>query len=669
MTVDLNRLNPAQRSAVEHAEGPILVLAGAGSGKTRVITYRTAHLLDRGVLPEQILVMTFTNKAASEMRQRVVEMVGPEQGKELTLSTFHAFGARMLRKFIKHLGYGPNFTILDETDRNRLLKSALDEIGLKRTGVKTDQIIRWISQAKQKQTNPAGLREARYSPLLPHAQRVFSAYQAGLKALNAVDFDDLLLLPLQLLRDVDAVRQVIQDRFQYVMVDEYQDTNGIQLDLLRAVAGSGNLMAVGDDDQSIYAFRGAVASNILEFEKHFPGTRTVTLDQNYRSTSHILNAANAVIANNTTRHAKRLWSAAGDGQRVRFVSCANEREEASFVAAQIVEQHGDDGVAYEHFAILYRVNPQAKLFEEALRARGIPYRVLGGTALFDRAEVRDWAAYLRLLVNPDDELSLRRVINVPRRGIGTSAVQHLDRVSKARGISLMEATRRASEIDELSPPAKTGTAQLVALLSEFRGQIHGLKGGALVEPCHRYFQATGLAAFIRRSEKNAALGQRRVESVTQLIEGMAEYREDTLASYLMTLTLDNRNIAANSKDARGVTLLTLHSSKGLEYPRVFLVGFEKDFLPHKRSADRPSAIAEERRLCYVGMTRAMRRLTLTAARTRLRGSERLPRRVSSFFEEIPEELVERVSVGGAVSETQKARNDAYFARIKAMLGE
>ena len=476
MSVDLNQLNSAQREAVEHREGPLLVLAGAGSGKTRVITYRTARLLECGVAASSVLVMTFTNKAASEMRQRILAMVGGSRGKELTLSTFHAFGARLLRHHVHHLGYTKRFTIIDEADRNRLLRSALRDIGLHRSGMKTDQIVRWISTAKQKRTTPASLSEARFSPLLPHAQRVFSTYQETLKALNAVDFDDLLVLPLRLLSEFEEVRADIRRRFGFVMVDEYQDTNATQLELLQAIASNGNLMAVGDDDQSIYAFRGAVAKNILEFEKHFPGTKIVTLDQNYRSTGRILDGANAVITNNRERHAKKLWSAKGEGRKIRFMSAADERKEALFVVDEIQRLHKEEGVPYHHFAVLYRINQYSKLLEEALRQGEIPYRVLGGTALFDRAEVRDWIAYLRLLVNRRDEISLRRIMNVPRRGIGPGSVKILAQAAKDAGANLWNTLETASSLPGLSSTARAGAAQLLDLVTQWSPRFRSVTG-------------------------------------------------------------------------------------------------------------------------------------------------------------------------------------------------
>ena len=669
MPIDLNQLNPGQREAAEHVDGPLLVLAGAGSGKTRVITFRAARLLELGIPAEEILVVTFTNKAASEMRQRVTAMIGKRRGSNLTLSTFHAFGARMLRSHIHHLGFTSQFTILDETDRNRLIRSSLLDVGLKKTGMKTDQIVRWISLAKQKRTSPAGLREAKFSPLLPHAQRVFSSYQDGLKALNGVDFDDLLVLPLRLLDEFEVVRNAVRSRYKYVMVDEYQDTNLVQLDLLRGIVGErANLVAVGDDDQSIYGFRGAVASNILEFERHFPGTKTVTLDQNYRSTTSILDAANGVIANNTKRHVKRLWSAHGEGERVRHVSCAHERDEAAFVVNEIERRHRQESTPYHQFAILYRINPQAKLFEEALRSKGVPYRIIGGTALFDRAEVRDWIAYLRLLVNPKDEMSFRRVANVPRRALGPAAIGRIEELSKTHGKPFTEVLETLSHQPDVSAKARKGANEFSELLSQWRPKFKGVRGTALSGVAQGFFDAIGLESFIRKSEQSPVLAQRRIESVIQLIEGMgSESSDETLSSYLMRITLDSRASESDTDNLHGVTLLTLHSSKGLEFPVVYLVGFEKDLLPHRMSADRPTAIAEERRLCYVGMTRAMRRLTLTSARTRTQRGERIPKRPSRFLEEIPSELLDKRDQAQTLETKQVERNKANFAKIQAML--
>jgi DNA helicase-2/ATP-dependent DNA helicase PcrA len=671
--LDLSGLNPEQLQAVQHGRGPLLVLAGAGSGKTRVITFRTARLMERGVAPENILVVTFTNKAAAEMRQRILTMVPGERGKALTLSTFHAFGARLLRTYASHLGYRQNFSILDGSDQLRLVKGTMNDLRLTRSGVSPEQVLRWVGRAKQKRTTPAGLPEARFSPFLPHAQRVYDAYGAALRAMNAVDFDDLLLLPLQLLEEHADVRERVVDTYRYVMVDEYQDTNDVQLRLLAALASHGNLMVVGDDDQSIYGFRGAAAGNILGFHESFPGAGIIKLEQNYRSTSHILDAANAVIANNSERHDKRLWSARGAGHVARLVSCSDERDEAAFVADEIATRH-EYGVPYESVAILYRVNPQSKLFEEALRARRIPYRIVGSTALFDRAEVRDWVAYLTLVVNPYNDVQLRRVINVPRRGLGPAAVAVIDERARELGGALWRALRDEETLQQLPSGGREGALQLQNLVHDGQRSLLDRRGAALAQAAAAFFERTGLPRYLRETEKGAG-GEVRVESIRQLISGMAE--ADDLPTYLSGLALDGRS-SESSKDAAGVTLLTLHSSKGLEFPEVYLVGFEQDLLPHKNSLETPGAIAEERRLCYVGMTRAMERLTLTAARTRTHRQERLPRKPSIFLAEIPEELLDRSSERGAPpgeapatapeADPAMAKNLSYLAQIRALLG-
>jgi DNA helicase II / ATP-dependent DNA helicase PcrA len=667
MAVELSTLNPQQREAVLHTTGPVLVLAGAGSGKTRVVTYRTARLLSVGVPADRLLVVTFTNKAAAEMRGRILGMVGGAAGRELALSTFHAFGVRLLRRFITRLGYRPGFTILDQADQLRVVKEALIDLGLERTSTKPDAILRILSQAKRARTQPAGLRELRFSPLLPYAQRVYEAYEAHLRSLNAVDFDDLLRLPIELCAQDEEVRAEVGGLFDYVMVDEYQDTNATQLEFVRRLAPHGNLMAVGDDDQSIYAFQGAVAENLLDFERIFPGARLIKLEQNYRSTGTILDAANAVIAQNRARHAKRLWSARGAGEKIRFVSVLDEREEAAFVAGEL-EALRAAGVRYEAMAVLYRINSQSRLFEEALRLRGLPYRVVGSTELFDRAEVRDWLAYLRLCLNTADELSLRRVLNIPRRGLGAKAVAVLERAAERMGAPLFVALRRAAELDELSAAARAGAQQLVGLIERHGPGLRKAFGAHLTEAAGAYLEATGLLGHIRQTEKNVVAAARRAETVQQLVEGMgAGERGGTLAAWLAHVTLEQKSVERAGDDATGVTLLTLHSAKGLEFPQVFLVGFEEGLLPHKRTLEQPSAIAEERRLCYVGMTRAMDRLTLTAARTRTRRSERLPRQPSRFLQEIPRELVLNDSENQALASARTERNLAQLAQIQALL--
>lgn len=666
MFFDLSALNEQQRKAVTHRDTPLLVLAGAGSGKTRVIAYRTVHLLWSQVPADRILVVTFTNKAAGEMRSRILEKVSPRLGKALTLSTFHSFGARWLRKHIHHLGYSPSFSILDEGDRARLLQSALREVGLQRTSMTARQIARVISQAKREQTNPAGLREMRFSPILPLAQRVFDSYNEHLRALNAVDFDDLLVLPVRLCSENAEVREDTNQMFEHVMVDEYQDTNSIQVALLKFLCPSGNVAVVGDDDQSIYGFQGALADNILGFEKTFPGAKVIKLEQNYRSTQRILTAANTLIANNQSRHQKRLWSALGQGQKIRFVSCAGEREEAEFVADDLNEACQTLELSLQDIVILYRTNSQSQLFEEALRTRQIPYRVVGSTELFKRAEVKDWLAYLATVANSRDEIRLRRIVNVPRRGIGPASVRLFEQHAKNHGVSFFEALKSADVITGLPTEAKAGAKQLVGLLQTWKGKLSKLRGATFCRACRELFEATGITQHIRQTEGNDA--PRRIETLNRLLAGMAATNEEIgLKDYLASMVLDSQRKQTRDHSGDRVTLMTLHSAKGLEFRHVYLVGFERKLLPHSKSADGAASIAEERRLCYVGMTRAMERLTLTAARTRILRNERIPRQPSVFLQEIPADLLE--TERESLPEPQKERNRSYLEQIHKMLKE
>lgn len=664
MFLDLSALNEQQRQAVTYRGGPLLVLAGAGSGKTRVITYRTVHLLWSQVPADRILVVTFTNKAAGEMRSRILEKVSPRLGKALTLSTFHSFGARWLRKHIHHLGYSPNFSILDEGDRARLIQSVLREVGLQRTSMTARQIARVISRAKREKTNPKGLREMRFSPILPHAQRVFDSYNQHLSALNAVDFDDLLVLPVRLCSENPEVRKDTEQMFDHVMVDEYQDTNSIQVALLKFLCPSGNVAVVGDDDQSIYGFQGALADNILGFEKTFPGARIIKLEQNYRSKQRILTAANALIANNQSRHPKALWSARGQGEKIRFVSCAGEREEAEFVADDLNGACQTFELSPQDIAILYRTNSQSQLFEEALRKRQIPYRVVGSTELFNRAEVKDWLAYLATVTNSRDEVRLRRIVNVPRRGIGPASVRLFEQHARTNGVSLFDALKSADSITGLPIEARDGANQLVGLLKSWKRKLSELRGAKLGRACRDFFEATGLIQHIRQAEGKDA--PRRIETLDRLVAGMATTNEDAgLKDYLASLVLDSQRQETRDLSGDRVTLMTLHAAKGLEFRHVYVVGFERKLLPHSKSADSAASIAEERRLCYVGMTRAMERLTLTAARTRILRNERIPRQPSVFLQEIPPDLL--ATETESLPEPQKERNRDYLEQIQKML--
>lgn len=644
--IDLASLNPPQREAVEHRDGPLLILAGAGSGKTRVITYRIARLIEMGVSPENILAVSFTNKAATEMRERVRLLIPPKIAARCHLSTFHSLGLRMLMEDIHRLDYRRPFTILDESDRYQVLKTALKELGLQGTSSNDARLLQLISKAKNADSTPARLPEARHDPDMPRAQKVFLHYLQVMRNLNAVDFDDLLLLPTRLLREHDDLREKYRARYRYVMVDEYQDTNHIQLRFLGELVGppSWNLAVVGDDDQSIYGFRGAVADNILGFDKHFPNTRVITLDQNYRSVRSILSAANAVIRHNTERRAKELWSELGDGRAVRSFVLATQADEADFIARRIREQKLRTGRPWKAFAILYRTNPQARFLEESLTAQRVPYRVVGGQSVFDKREIRDTLAWLRLLADPTDELSFRRALHAPPRGIGVRSLQRLDEDARASQRSLPEALRTALIAGTLTGRAREGGRELLDLLEDGRKGLASMEPDNLGAYLQAWIERTGLQAWIRSSE-NPNAARARCEAIDRFLESSRRARGTTahqvLLDFIASVTLDPSPREDDEEaDADRVTLMTIHASKGLEFPIVYLCGMNEELLPHKHSMATERAISEERRLCYVGMTRARDDLILTRARLKFVHNGWLPMKPSRFLDEIPAQLLQ-----------------------------
>lgn len=667
-------LNPPQRAATMHLNGPLLVLAGAGSGKTRVITHRIAYMLSKGIAPEHILAMSFTNKAAGEMRERASGMVGRKLASRLNLSTFHSTGADLLRKYIRRLGFRTPFTILDQGDQVRIVKEVIEELGLWREGMDPKKVHAIISRAKSAFCEPRELRgPMRFNPLVSYAQKVYTGYVEACKALNAVDFDDLITLPVQLLQEHEDVREKVQDNFRYVMVDEYQDTNDTQLRMLGLICRPrNNLVVVGDDDQSIYAFRGAVAQNILEFDKQFPGAKVVKLEQNYRSTSRILQSANAVIGHNRTRRAKALWSDLGDGEKIRYFELVDEDEEAQFVAGDIHRLRAEQQRPWKDFSILMRTATLSRPFEESLRALDIPHRLVGGKSFFDRREVKDLVAYMRVMTNPRDEIGLRRIINTPRRGIGPTTMARISAHAARRRLPMLKALRQAHEIQGLSPGQRAALSGLVELLDEFTGRFEreppatALKG--LIDTL-RYED------YLLSSEKSEKVARIRLKNVAELLDSTRAFQQNNgqqgLSGYLNRLTLDGGSSSKNEEeDADVVTLMTLHASKGLEFPDVYLVGFEEEILPHARSMEvgGDGDVEEERRLTYVGITRAKRRLVLTSAKRRGRGQASRERKPSRFLAEIPEQLLIRMGMRpGQLTAVTKASRKANLAKMRAIL--
>jgi DNA helicase-2/ATP-dependent DNA helicase PcrA len=635
--IDLSTLNPPQREAVTTTEGPLLVLAGAGSGKTRVIAHRVAWLMLRGTAPEAILAMTFTNKAAAEMKERIRALRGGGGGDPF-VSTFHSFGLWLLQQEHGRAGLPRRFAICDAGDQLAAVKRCMRDVRVDDRAFDAHRVLFRISAAKNElargvRVRPAGQGDD-YDLV---AAEVFPRYQAALRARRAVDFDDLIALPAALLRDDEALRRKYQERFRYLLVDEYQDTNRCQLELLKLLGGAhGNVCAVGDDDQAIYGWRGAEVKNILRFDRHFAGTREVRLEQNYRSTGNILACANAVIARNPHRKAKSLWTSAGAGEPVRVAALAGEEEEARFVADELVRRRGL-GRPWSDCAVLYRLNAQSRALEEALREASIPYHVQGGPSFFERAEVRDLLAYLKVCAHPADDASLARIVNVPARGIGDASLERLHAWAAERGVGLGAALGRAVEIPDLPRGAAEGMRGLAALLERYRAAF---RSGSIHETARRLVAEIDLHAHLRTTVKSAEAAQRKGEAVEALLRSMEAWSArgragsgPALHAYLARLALDSREEDAEDGDA--VRLMTLHAAKGLEFPVVFLVGVEEDLLPCAGIQGEARDLEEERRLAYVGITRAREQLFLTHARARTKRGKPVPRTPSRFLAELP----------------------------------
>jgi DNA helicase-2/ATP-dependent DNA helicase PcrA len=680
--LDLSGLNPPQREAVTTTEGPLLVLAGAGSGKTRVIVHRIAWLLHRGVGPEQILAVTFTNKAAGEMRERVAQVAGAA-GVDVFVSTFHAFGLHLLREEHKAAGLPKRFAICDAGDQASIMKRCMREVSVDDRAFDAQRVLALVSRAKgegrkrikvrpegQGAPSPAPLRGAEevrgrddYDLV---ASEVYPRYERALAAQRAVDFDDLVARPVALLSKDAALRGRWTRRFRYLLVDEYQDTNLAQLELLKLLAGEQrNVCAVGDDDQAIYGWRGAEVKNILRFEKHFPGAKEVRLEQNYRSTGHILACANAVIAKNPDRRPKKLFTTAGEGARVRLVAVPSEEDEARFVAAEIARLRRE-GRPLSEVAILYRLNALSRPFEEALREASIPHTVHGGPAFFDRAEVRDLLAYLKVCATPEDEVSLARIVNVPPRGIGDASLERVHAWAVPAKLGLLDALSRAAEVPDLPRGAAEKIADFVAALGRWRER---LANGKPAEVARALVAEVDLLGYARASVKSFEAGQRKVEAIEGLLRSVEAWEQRTarpsLAAFLQRLALDSRAEEDPAAD-EGVSLMTLHAAKGLEFPMVFLVGVEEDLLPCGGMKGEARDLDEERRLAYVGITRAREVLTLTRASSRTRRGKPEPKTPSRFLGDLPEGAFERVDPNAVEAPADVA---SFSAGVMARLRE
>jgi DNA helicase-2/ATP-dependent DNA helicase PcrA len=636
MSKYLALLNPEQRAAVEAPEGPLLVLAGAGTGKTRVITARIAHLLARGVPASSVLAVTFTNKAAREMRERVAALVGPERARELTVGTFHSFCVRVLREHGSKLGLHAGFTICDAADQASAVRAVLREVQVDGAAIQPVELAARISLMKSRLVTPAASLDDAADAQEELVARAYQRYVEHLRRSRSLDFDDLLVRALELLRKKD-VRDLYRARYRYVLVDEYQDTNAPQYEIVRAIGGGHrNVCVVGDDDQSIYGWRGADVTKILRFETDFRGARVVRLETNYRSTAQILGAANRVIANNAKRHAKELRSALGDGAPVTAVALEDEHAEADHVAREIRALVERREARLGDFAVLFRASAQARPFEAAFRARAIPYELVGGMSFFDRKEVRDVMAHLKLAVSPDDELALARAIQAPPRGVGKASLDRALDFASAHRIPLARAFDRADEVDGLSASAAAAVRDYLRLVATAANGDAKLPLSRRVE---RVLDAANYRAEVERTYATDLERTQRWSAVEELV-GLAGAHErrtrgGDLAAFLRELALSADDDATPEDGAQRdeVTLMTLHAAKGLEFPRVYLVGFEEGLLPHARSvAD--DAVEEERRLAYVGITRAQRFLTLTYAKERSKHGHAAPAHASRFLYEI-----------------------------------
>ena len=634
-------LNQEQQTAVFHTEGPVLILAGAGSGKTRVLTHRIAYLIEeKGVNPWNIMAITFTNKAAGEMRERVDKIVG-FGSESIWVSTFHSSCVRMLRRFIDRLGYDTNFTIYDTDDQKTLMKDICKRLDIDTKVYKERAILAAISSAKDELISP---EEYEINVMSDFSKRkialAYKEYQKELKKNNALDFDDLIVKTVELFRSCPDVLEYFQDRFQYIMVDEYQDTNTAQFKFVSLLAEKyRNLCVVGDDDQSIYKFRGANIGNILGFEKVFPDAKVVRLEQNYRSTQNILNAANQVIQNNMERKRKSLWTENEEGEKLHFRQFMNAHEEAEYIVGDISKKVREHDGEYRDFAILYRTNAQSRLFEEKFHMANIPYKLVGGVNFYARKEIKDLLAYLKTVDNARDDLAVRRIINVPKRGIGATTLGRVQDYAAERGISFYDALREAENISSLGRAA-VKVQPFVNFIQSLRSKLEYLSPSELLKDI---IENTGYVEELRAEGTEEA--EARIENIDELITKVVTYEEEneepTLSGFLEEVALV-ADIDSVDGDDNQVLLMTLHSAKGLEFPYVYLAGMEDGIFPSYMTitADDPTEIEEERRLCYVGITRAMKDLTLTCAQQRMIRGETQYNKVSRFIREIPRELVE-----------------------------
>ena len=670
-----NDLNPQQKKAVEHIGTPLLVLAGAGSGKTRVIITKISWLIRKaGLNARNIAAITFTNKAAREMKQRVSELLHKSESKGLTVSTFHTLGLNIIRSEYKTLGYKSGFTIFDAQDTGTIIK----ELTLKEADTDAaddDEDYRWlISRWKNDFISPTKAYEMATTSGELLAARVYERYQRQLKAYNALDFDDLIVLPVQLFKEHPEILQKWQQKLRYLLVDEYQDTNTCQYHLVKQLIGMrSGLTVVGDDDQSIYAWRGARPENISQLSSDYPHLKVIKLEQNYRSTSRILNSANQLIANNPHLYDKNLWSALGEGERINILPCRTAEHEVEQVVTEIMKYVFRDRAQYKEFAILYRSNHQSRLFERALRDHNISYKITGGMSFFERAEVKDTLAYLRLISNTADDAAFLRVVNTPKREIGASTLEKLGEYANKRNVSLFAASTELGFAQKISVRAKARLERFTYWVNEMIRLNQELEPDAIV---NKVIIETDYAEWLQHTSSSPKMAERRMQNVNEIVdwvkrlynEGDGKETLSDVVSHMALMDILERN-KEEDEEQNDISLMTLHTAKGLEFPYVFMVGVEEEILPHANSMEDEKGLEEERRLTYVGITRAKKQLTISFAKTRQRYGESIPCEPSRFLEELPEEHLEWANRKVVSHEEMQQTAQSYISNLQDMLGD
>ncbi len=676
--LDLSTLNPQQRQAVETIRGPVLILAGAGTGKTRVITFRIAHMVRNGIAPGNILGVTFTNKAAREMQERVTKLLpksprakgqGPKSRDENrpTICTFHSLCVRILRQHIDKLGYKKNFVIYDESEQLAAVKKILSSISVKGEKVDPGAVLAMLSKFKNGGENSKAFVDPNLRALATH---VAKRYESALHACNAVDFDDLILLTLRLFREFPDALAACREKYKYVMVDEYQDTNAAQFELVHSLTMEHrNFCVVGDDDQSIYGWRGAEVANLLNLEKHFPEVKIVKLEQNYRSTTTILNAANAIIKNNVRRRGKNLWSSKGAGAKILLNTYGNDEDEAREVVAAIEFKRLAYRIPWSDCAILFRTNQQARPLETALRAANVRYHLIGGQSFFDRREIKDFLAFLKMFINPHDDISLLRIANVPARGLSDVTMERLLGASHERKCSVFTAMKNPLVTTTLQTNTRKSIEAFVEFVERVQGELQTTANEFRLQKwADDFLDETGYFAELRRLEKTPEAAEARVRNLKELMvtmDGIGNAPAERLENFLEGITLDSDREEEKENTADAVTLITMHSCKGLEFPHVFVVGLEDGLLPHTRSKVE-GTLDEERRLFYVAVTRAMQTLTISHCGGRKKYGQLLPCQPSPFLKELPAELVEHSDAKSKTPVAQDSGKNLFAAMRSAI---